>query len=80
MRMPTLKARPKVMVPPATFSRYERMPKKTSRKARIMEVYPRTSLSCMSRVPFRQRGMRTAISPAMMPPEMSPKVSTTFFI
>ena len=36
IRMPTWKALPKPIAPPATLSRYDRMPKKTSRNDRTM--------------------------------------------
>ena len=41
--MPTLNAFPKLMLPPATFSRYERMPKKTARKAATKRTAKKTA-------------------------------------
>src|SRR3954471_24666861 len=78
MRTPTVRARPKLTDPPATLSRYDRIPKKTSRKARTIVVYP--MISPRSYPMDDMKGIVSSIITERMAPEISPKVHTIFFI
>src|SRR3982074_2997796 len=78
MEIPTAKAFLNVIWPLPALSRYERMPKNTSKNESTMAVEPITKplLNPM----LCKNGKVAPISSEEIAPEISPKVSTVFFI
>src|SRR5580693_6294057 len=78
MEIPTVKAFKNVMWPLPMLSRYDRMPKKTSKNESTMLVYPMTGPR--SKPILSLNGTMATITSEEIAPEINPKVSMVFFI
>src|SRR5580700_51246 len=78
MEIPTVKAFKNVMWPLPMLSRYDRMPKKTSKNESTMLVYPMTGPR--SKPILSLNGRMATITSEEIAPEISPKVSMVFFM